>query len=264
MTLPRLEENRQRSTRRIPILTYHSIDKSGSVISTAPDVFRQQMEFLNTAGYRAITLSDLISAFNENKDVSPETVVLTFDDGFQNFYTTAFPVLDEFGFKATVFLVTDYCGKFNDWSGNPPELPRSAMLSWEQVGELSRHGIEIGVHTRTHPDLTRLSEKDAIAEMAESKSTLEDMLGREAMTFAYPYGKHNSQVRQIAESSFAAACSTNLGKVTSGSDFFLLERIDTYYLLNLRMFETLSQRSFDRYLQIRQAMRRFKSLVSGN
>jgi peptidoglycan/xylan/chitin deacetylase (PgdA/CDA1 family) len=264
MSLVQLEENRPQGTTRIPILTYHSIDKSGSVISTAPDEFRRQMEFLSAAGYQTVTLSELISAFSEKRGISPDTVVLTFDDGFQNFYTTAFPILEESGFVATVFLVTDRCGKFNDWSGNPPELPRSEMLSWEHVEELSRHGIEFGGHTRTHPDLTKLSEEDAIAEVAESKKALEDMLGREATTFAYPYGKHNGQVRQIVKNTFAAACSTNLGKVTSNSDFFSLERIDTYYLSNPKIFGALSQRSFDRYLKVRQAMRSFKSLINRN
>lgn len=264
MSLVRLEENRRIGTMRIPILTYHSIDKSGSIISTAPDVFRLQMELLRVAGYRTVTLSELISAFSEKSGVSPETVVLTFDDGFQNFYSTAFPVLEEFGFTATVFLVTDHCGKFNDWSGNPPELPRSEMLSWKHVEELSRQGIEFGGHTRTHPDLTKISKKDAIAEIAESKKALEDVLGREATTFAYPYGKHNGQVRQIAKNTFSAACSTNLGKVSYFSDFYSLERVDTYYLSNPKIFKALSLRSFDKYLQVRQAMRSFKSLINRN
>lgn len=257
-----LAEARQSGMTRIPILTYHSVDGSGSVVSTAPDKFRRQMEFLSISGYRTVTLSELINEFLENRRVSSETVVLTFDDGFQNFCTTAFPVLEEFGLTATVFLVTDHCGKFNDWPGNPPELPRSEMLSWGQVKELSRYGVEFGGHTRTHKDLTKLSGRDVLAEMAGSKKTLEDMLGLEAPTFAYPYGRHDDRVRQIAKETFAAACSTNLGKVTALSDLYSLERVDAYYLSNPRIFESISQRSFDRYLHVRHAMRRFKSLIN--
>ena len=264
MSLVQSEANRQIGLERIPILTYHSIDSSGSVISTAPDAFRRQMEFLRAEGYRTIALGNLISALSEKEPISAKTVVMTFDDGFQNFYAEAFPVLEECGFTATVFLVTNYCGKFNDWSGNPPELPRSEMLSWEQIDELSRYGVEFGGHTKTHQDLTKLSEKDALAEMAESRTTIEDKVGREATTFAYPYGKLNDRVRRIAKGTFSAACSTNLGKVTPISDFYSLERIDTYYLKNFRTFEALSRKSFDRYLQVRQAMRSLKSLISRN
>ncbi|MGD9628392.1 MAG: polysaccharide deacetylase family protein [Pyrinomonadaceae bacterium] len=222
------------------------------------------MEFLSVSGYQTVTLNDLIGAFLEKRPLSHRTVVITFDDGFQNFYTTAYPTLEEYGFSATVFLVTDHCGKFNDWSGNPTKLPRSEMLSWAQVKELSRFGIEFGGHTRAHRDLTKLSERDIRAEMVGSKVALEDIIGKNATTFAYPYGKLNDRVRQIARDIFAAACSTNLGKVTSSSDPYSLSRVDTYYLSNPIVFESLSQRSFDRYLQVRQAMRRLRLLIDRN
>jgi peptidoglycan/xylan/chitin deacetylase (PgdA/CDA1 family) len=253
------DENGRSSKRHVPILTYHSIDTSGSIISTTPDVFRRQMEFLDSAGYQTLSLGELISTWSSNGTVSPMTIVLTFDDGFQNFYTEAFPILQEFRFTATVFLVTDHCGKFNDWSGNPATLPRSEMLSWGSVEELSRFGIEFGGHTKTHPDLTKLAEKDALAEMADSRKTLEDRLGKESRTFAYPYGRHNGQVRRIAKRLFTASCSTDLGKVNSDSDVCTLDRIDTYYLSNLRVFEALPYRTFDGYLKVRQVMRRLRS-----
>jgi len=258
------KEYRPQSTPRIPVLTYHSIDRSRSVISTAPDDFKRQMRFLRNSGYQAVTLSDLTSAFVENRHVSPKSVVITFDDGFLNFYTSAYPTLEEFGFSATVFLVTDQCGKFNDWSGNPPELPRSELLTWAQVKELSRFGIEFGAHTKTHRDLTKLTESDVKAEMVGSKITLEDILGKKTTTFAYPYGRFTDRVRQIAKNTFAAACSTNLGKVSSSSDPYSLERVDAYYLSNPRVLRSLSRKSFDRYLQVRQAMRRVKSLIDRN
>jgi peptidoglycan/xylan/chitin deacetylase (PgdA/CDA1 family) len=249
---------------KVPILTYHSVDESGSIISTAPDVFRQQMKSLSASGYKAISLKELLGFFSENKIPAPKTVALTFDDGFQNFYTTAFPVLQEYGFQATVFLVTDHCGKYNDWGDNPPKLPRSKLLSWQEIKELNDCGIEFGSHTRTHPDLTQIDAAQADREIVESKQEIENALGTEVTTFAYPYGKFNPSVKQVAEKTFAAACSTNLGKARRTSDFFSLERIDTYYLSNPRIFNSLSSRAFDRYLRVRQAMRDFKSLISPN
>lgn len=246
----------------IPILTYHSIDESGSVISTATDIFQTQMKLLADANYNVISLNELTRILTAGERLPAKTAVLTFDDGFQNFYSQAFPILEQYGFKATVFLVTDYCDKYNDWAGNPPELPRSKVLSWEEIREMDRFGIEFGSHTRSHPDLTKLPVNQIKSEMSGSKRAIEDALGRKVETFAYPFGKHNVEIKQIAKENFTAACSTNLGKVRPNSDFFSLNRLDSYYLKNPRLFGMLSSKPFDRYIQFRQAMRIVKSLFN--
>jgi peptidoglycan/xylan/chitin deacetylase (PgdA/CDA1 family) len=258
---PKIQNPKSKIEMGFPILTYHSIDESGSVISTAPGVFRRQMRFLRENDYRVVSLSRFVEDLSENDILPEKTVVLTFDDGFQNFYAEAFPVLDEYGFAATVFLVTDYCGKYNDWAGNPPELPRSRMLSWREIKELSAKGIEFGAHTKTHPDLTKTANGKIKIEIAESKAAIENALGEPAETFAYPYGKFDDSVKEIAGKYFKAACSTNLGKVRAGSDLFSLERLDAYYLSNPKIFSSLSTRSFDRYIYIRRLMRNFKAIV---
>lgn len=222
------------------------------------------MSFLNESGYKAITLNELVSYITENKSFPSKTVTLTFDDGFQNFYTTAFPILSEYNFKATVFLVTDFCGKNNEWAGNPPNLPSSKVLSWEEIKELNNYGIEFGSHTRTHPDLTKISSTQLEDEIFASKSAIEDSLGSKVATFAYPFGKFNSSVKKMVEQNHKAACSTILGKVQSGSDFFSLERLDTYYLSNPKIFSRLSSKSFDGYMFFRHLMRNFKTFVTNN
>jgi peptidoglycan/xylan/chitin deacetylase (PgdA/CDA1 family) len=191
-----------------------------------------------------------------------KTVVLTFDDGFRNFYTEAFPVLSEFNFRATVFLVTDFCGKYNDWPGNPPQLPRSELLSWQEIRELNEYGIEFGSHTRTHQDLTKPTPGIVEAEIVESKAAIANALGREAVTFAYPFGRSSAANRQIARANFEAACSTDLGKVRVGSDFSSLNRIDSYYLKNQRLFEMFPSAVFDNYMTFRQVMRNVKSFLA--
>lgn len=244
---------------KVPVLTYHSIDESGSVISTAPDVFRRQMKSLKDSGFTAISLAELASVLADGGEVPPKTVSLTFDDGFHNFYTSAYPVLRECGFSATVFLVSDRCGKFNDWEDDHGLLPGSRLLSWKEVGELAENGIEIGSHSRTHPDLSRMSAADAMREIVDSKTEIENHIGRPVTTFAYPYGRYNAGVRKSAEEHYAAACSTNLGKVHLGSDLHSLERIDAFYLSNQIIYESLESALFDQYLHIRQALRKFKS-----
>lgn len=248
----------------VPILTYHSLDESGSVISTTPNVFRQQMKFLSENGYKVVSLNSLISSLQENNDSLSKTIALTFDDGFQNFYTEAFPILDEFGFKATVFLVTDFCGKNNVWAGNPSDFPLSKLLSWNEIKELHNQGIEFGSHTLTHPDLTKISSKQTKSEITESKAKIEEILGSEVKTFAYPFGKFNQEIKQIVEKEHQAACSTILGKIQTGSDYFALERVDTYYLSNPQVFNRLSTKSFDGYMAFRHLLRSFKAFVSNN
>ncbi len=249
---------------RVPIITYHSIDNSGSVVSTSPDVFQRQMKYLSDAGYTSLRLRELAASMKEGQNLPDKPVVLTFDDGFKNFYSHAFPVLSEYNLCATVFLVTDFCGKYNDWYGNPPELPRSELLSWSDIKALNDAGIEFGSHTRTHPDLTKLSSAAAEAEITQSKSAIEDVLGKETVTFAYPFGRKNASIRNIAASNFEASCSVELGKMTTRSDFSSLERIDAYYLKNQRLLEMLPSATFDRYMSVRQILRSVKSLVSGN
>ena len=249
---------------RIPIITYHSIDDSDSVVSISPAVFRRQVKYLSEAGYTSLSLRELAASFKHSRGVPDKPIVLTFDDGFKNFYTHAFPALSEYNFSATVFLVTDFCGKYNDWNGNPRELPRSELLSWSEIKFLSDAGIEFGSHTRTHPDLTKLSHAEAEAEITDSKAAIEDALGKEAATFAYPFGRHNASIREIAASNFDASCSVALGKMSPQSDFSSLERIDAYYLKNQRLFEMLPSATFDRYMSVRQIMRSAKSFVNGN
>lgn len=246
-------------TAKIPILTYHSIDASGSVISTSPKNFGAQMKFLSENDFNVVSLKSLGKHFFENKPLPPKTVVLTFDDGFENFYTTAFPVLSEYNFTATVFLITDYCGRFNDWTGNLPTLKPNKLMNWNEIKELSRNNIEFAAHSRTHPDLTRISSEEAAREIRESKLKIEERLGIEVADFAYPYGKYNLPVKQITQRYFKTACSTNLGKAETGDDVFSLKRIDAYYLSNERIFRWILSNNFDWYLSFRQALRNVKA-----
>ncbi len=246
---------------RIPIITYHSIDDSGSVISTPPARFRRQIATLHASGYQTLTLEDLTKMTGSGKWPSRKSVVLTFDDGFENFYKEAAPVLQEHSFTATVFLVTGKCGDFNDWSGNPADFPRSPLLSWGQVKELSELGIEFGSHTVNHPDLTKLDPTSRQIELTYSKRRIEDATGKKVGSFAYPFGRMTSGVKRAVEETYASACSTNLGRVGPKSEVYCLERVDAYYLSNPKLLEMLQSRWLDGYFSVRQVLRDVKSFV---
>jgi len=246
---------------RVPIITYHSIDEGGSIISTSPELFRRQIATLSAAGYQALTLENLTEMTRAGKWPTRKSVILTFDDGFENFYTHAAPVLQEHSFTATVFLVTGKCGDFNDWSGNPTNFPRTRMLSWTQIKELSAQGIEFGSHTVSHPDLTVVNSRSRAYELNHSKDTIENAIGKKVGSFAYPFGSLTLGVKRAVQETYASACSTNLGRISPRSDTYCLERLDAHYLSNPKLLEAIESRWLDGYFSVRQILRDVKSAV---
>jgi peptidoglycan/xylan/chitin deacetylase (PgdA/CDA1 family) len=235
------------------ILTYHSLDESASVISVRPAVFERQMEVLAASGTRVVRLAEVRSG---------PGVALTFDDGFENFAEVAAPVLARYGFPATVFLVTDYCGRQNDWPGQWAGASRLPLMSWSRIQELSAAGIEFGAHTATHPDLSRLEAGRAREEMVTSKRRIEDATGRPVESFAYPYGAVNLEVRRLVAENFAVGCSTRLGYVGADSPREALARLDVYYLAWPGMFRRLFGVATRSYLRLRGVLREWKTLRS--
>lgn len=246
-------------TNKFPILTYHSIDESESVISVSDEMFGEQMDFLHKNDFNTVSLKTLAGFLIKRENLPPKTVALTFDDGYENFYTRAFPILQKYNFTATVFLITDYCGKRSDWSGNSTALEQRKLMDWNKIKELNNYRIEFAAHSRTHPDLTKIPIADAERQMAESKSEIESQLGTEAANFAYPYGSFNREIKTLAEKYFRIAVSTNLGKIQIGDDKLQLKRIDAYYLKNSRVFNRVLSGKFDEYLYLRQALRRLRA-----
>lgn len=246
----------------IPILMYHSVDDSGSVISVSAEQFERHIDELARAGFRSLSLSDAARTLREAKPLPERAVVITFDDGYRNVYTHAFPVLARHGFTATVFLVCE----FVDRPGLhvPPELdgPRLSFLTSAEIHELMRHGIEMGAHTVSHADLSAIPFDDAVREVADSKRSLEELLGRPVTTFAYPFGRFTQAVRDEVSTLFDCAVSTRLGYARAGSDPFALERCDVYYLRSLPMATALSSPAGRLYLQGRNVLRRVKATLA--
>lgn len=243
---------------QIPILTYHSIDESNSVISTGLSTFRKQMGQLKRDGFTTVTVAESVRRFRANESGSERCVAIAFDDGYSNVYNDAFPILKSYGFCATVFVISGRCGMNNDWPGNIPVLPRQPLLSWRELAEMSQGGFEVGAHTVSHPRLTELSNDMAEDEIRHSKLRIEEKIGVGVRTFAYPYGDHNRRIRSLVEEHYDGACSTKLGVATDLSDPFLLERVDSYYFSNLALYSRLLRGKLRKYLWVRQALRTLK------
>jgi len=238
----------------IAILTYHSLDDSGSVLSTPPQVFAEQMQILSDSDMKVISL-DQARGVLSNGSPAERLVAITFDDGFQNFRKRGLPILQQYGFPATVFLVTGYCGRENSWPGQPRSIERRPLLRWTEVKEMSAAGITFGSHTRTHPDLTTATSQLAEEEMVSSKKAIEDATGVSVELFAYPYGAYNDTVKRLAQLHFSLACTTRLDFAGIASDLFALERLDIYYLRQPRLFRRLFSREMSTYLGFRRRMR---------
>jgi peptidoglycan/xylan/chitin deacetylase (PgdA/CDA1 family) len=236
------------------VLTYHSIDDSGSVISVSPDRFRRQMAALKRSG-AVVTTPDQASR-------TTGAVAITFDDAFANFHRHALPVLVEHGFPATVFAVSGYCGRRNDWPTQPAgDIPVLDLMSWEQLKECHRAGISIGAHTVTHPFLGALSASAAEQEMLQSREEIEQRLGAATPWFAYPYGDLGGSAREIARRSFQKSFTTELRNLAGASDRAALPRIDVYYIQHPFWFGRLTRPETTAWLASRRLPRKVRQLL---
>lgn len=220
----------------IRILVYHYVDKE--------DVknFREQMLYLKREGYQCLGLESL-PLYLSGKIRSPRRAfVLTFDDGFKDNYFNVFPVIKEFGFNATFFLVYDFIGTLRRywWDAKRP------LLSWEEVKEMKRYGLSFGSHTLTHANLLTLSGDAVNREIWESKVRLEDKIGAPVKFFSYPYGFWNeSIVELVRRSGYTGACSIRYGISSSIEECFKLCRINIEPQEPLERFRKKISGSFD-------------------
>ena len=246
--------------RTVAILTYHSLDDSGSVFSTPPRLFVEQMGILHELGTRVIPLADIPHVLS-GAAPSDFLVAITFDDGFRSVYEYGLPILQRYGFPATVFVVTDYCGKTNSWPSQPRYVEPRPLLSWAEVKEMCKIGISLGSHTRTHPDLRTVANSGAEEELVASKKAIEDAIGRPVEALAYPYGTYNEFVKDLAQEHFRLAVGTTLGFAGAGSDLFALERLDMYYLRRPVLFRRLFSRELHSYIRLRRGVRDLRGRV---
>jgi peptidoglycan/xylan/chitin deacetylase (PgdA/CDA1 family) len=239
------------------ILTYHSIDSSGSPISVSEESFRGHLRFFGSGRVRVVPLAELAALPDET-----DAVALTFDDGFLNFTSAAMPTLGHLGFPATVFVVSDAVGSTNAWGGHETDgIPTLPLMSWPDVQRARASGFEVGAHTRTHPDLTRLSSAQVEDEIEGSAARVFKEIGERPRRFAYPYGYVNDDVANVARRVFEHSVTTELRPVESGDDAALLPRLDAWYFQDPSRLADWGSPSFRRWLWMRAQGRRVRAVV---
>jgi peptidoglycan/xylan/chitin deacetylase (PgdA/CDA1 family) len=245
------------------IITYHSISTGDSPLRISPSLFTTQMEWLKTHA-SVLPLAALLQALVTGAPFPERVVALTFDDGFRDFAESAAPVLRRLALPATVFLPTAYCGRANDWPGQPAWVKPQPLMSWSEIRELAAQGISFGAHSRTHRALTELTPAEAREEIDSSRWEIEQQLNAPVAHFCYPYGLWNPAVRQIVARQYQSACSTAAGVVEPASDPYALPRVDAHYLRLPSVFQSMFTRRFSAYIAGRRWIRRVRGQPEGN
>jgi len=197
------------------ILMYHYIrdgvdpkkDPIGYGLSVTPQQFEAQLAALSAAGYTGLTMSQYSAG-----QATAKSVMLTFDDGYEDFYTTAWPLLKKYHFTATAYIISGKIG------GN--------YMTWDQLRELHAAGIEIGAHTVNHIDLSKASEAVQHSEIFNSKQTIEAQVGAPVVSFCYPSGKYTATTEALVkQAGYTSATTTHPGSVRPSDDPDALNRV---------------------------------------
>ena len=239
------------------VITYHSIDPSGSAISISESDFRRHIRWLASSGPPVVSLEALVASPSDS-----DAIALTFDDGFQSFGAIAVDLLSEHGFPSTVFVVTGKVGGTNTWEADiGSSLPVLPLLDWAGIARAREAGVAVGSHGRTHRPLKALAPAELAKEVAGSLADLQRELATSATAFCYPYGEAATRERDAVARSYRLAVTTELRTVEPADDPYTLPRVDAYYLRAPGRLESFGTPAFERYLSVRRGGRRLKSSV---
>ncbi|MEO8612912.1 MAG: polysaccharide deacetylase family protein [Chloroflexota bacterium] len=178
---------------RVPILMYHHVsdlpsdaDRTRKTLTIAPDSFLAEMQYLKDNGYTVISLYELYDSLTNNAALPPNPIVLTFDDGYEDAYQIVFPILQQFGFTATFFIIT-----------KPVDGGDSAYMSWDQIHQMSDADMSMEAHTQTHPDLRHRNADFLVNEIGGSLDDIAAHTGQQPHMFAYPSGMYDANTLKV-------------------------------------------------------------------
>ena len=226
----------------VPVIMYHRVinnPENEGVYGTYiyEDMFKKHLQYLKDKNYTVITFKDLDKIGWRNRfEKDRKYIILTFDDGYKDNYDLAFPILKEFNFKATIFLMGSLT--YNEWDVKAGGERKFSLMSVEMIKEMQDYGIEFGAHTFNHPKINTLSNEEIEHQIVDVKKPLEEKIGKEIITFAYPYGILNDYAKEMAKKAdYTFALATDSGSVCLSDDLYQIRRIAIFPNTNLFSFK---------------------------
>lgn len=234
------------------ILTYHSVDNSGSVISVTPGQFERHLDTLLERKVDVVPLASL-----PYLPADDDAVAITFDDGFANFAMSAAPLLASRNLTATVFVVPSYVGTVNGWEATDSRIPvpRFPLMSWSDIRSVSASGFDIGGHGMTHRSLCGLTRALLLSEVEDCSAAIENNVGKPAVSFAFPYGDCDQAAIDAVAGTFAIACTTRFDLFQSGDSAHAMPRLEMFYFRGGRLLSHWGSPAFATYVGARKAGR---------
>jgi peptidoglycan/xylan/chitin deacetylase (PgdA/CDA1 family) len=242
---------RKQRAPRVPILMYHGMQQEVGgrhpyfETNTSRERFAAHMKFLHENGYTTVNLNEALESMMTGRN-SEKRVVITFDDGLRDFYTHAFPILAEYNFKATMFIVSGLTANETVCADG------KEYMTWAEVREVHARGIQIGSHTVNHPELYSLGPKEVEYEVRQSKETIEDELGEAIQSFAYPYAfpeddkKFTSHLQELLQThGYENGVCTIIGTATADDNWFFMPRLPVNSHDDLRFLEAKLEGGYD-------------------
>lgn len=214
----------------IPVVYFHSVDPSeANEVIISPDKLKQELQYIKDSGYTTLTMTEVYNYLINNKPIPEKSILITFDDGYMDNYTNAFPILKELNMKATIFLI----------SGG---IDNGYYLSTDQIKEMSNYGIDFQSHTVNHKYLDELSYQEQLKEVTESREAIKKITKKDVIAIAYPYGNYNNDtLKATEEAGYSLAFTTDRGLADRNDNKLELNRIyvssnyslnDFIYILN--------------------------------
>ena len=236
----------------IPVLLYHRVTsgmppgtKHGIYVTEAN--FERQLSFLKEGGYESLTFEDLQSILHGTRAIPDRPVILTFDDGYEDNYEYAFPLLEKYAFKAVIFLIGNPSLKSNAWDTGDGE-PMAMLLTNAQIREMRQYGIEFGSHSLNHVNMSAIPQAQVDVELRRSKQILEKRIGAPVHSFAYPYGKLNETVkRSVREAGYFFGVASDSGPRNFWNDRYEVRRIQVFPGTSLFSFWKKTSGWYHRY-----------------
>ena len=226
----------------VPVIMYHRVinnPENEGVYGTYiyEDMFKKHLQYLKDKNYTVITFKDLDKIGWRNRfEKDRKYIILTFDDGYKDNYDLAFPILKEFNFKATIFLMGSLT--YNEWDVKAGGERKFSLMSVEMIKEMQDYGIEFGAHTFNHPKINTLSNEEIAHQIVDVRKPLEEKIGKEIITFAYPYGILNDYAKEMAKKAgYTFALATDSGSVCLSDDLYQIRRIAIFPNTNLFSFK---------------------------